>query len=553
MSTPKMSTPKVFLLGIDGATWKVLDRMIALGLMPNTEKLMREGTRGILNSTIPYLTPVAWSSMLTGVKPSKHGIFGYNVMENREGMIIGLLANRSKIKAPTVYDMYHQLAKKIISLNMPMSYPPSPDDGIVITGLMTPSRESTYFYPGDLIDELAAQGIDYKIDITIAREEEGELEERIRLYLADGARRFFEDLRHVTEEREKAVHYLLGSKEWDLFQINFVSMDRIQHYLWNHIWEDGPDSVTLERIKEHFAYLDEVIGKIYDRVKDDAILVMCSDHGFGDYKGNFYPAVWLKQNGYYTEMGGALTPGLIIKRILKTLRLSKLLLRFLERSGKTVAKKLIYVGTSNVSWKETRAYVYSTAGIRINVKGRDQFGIVEPGEEFETLREEIRQKMLAITDADGRKIMKGVYTAEELYGDACSDESPDLFFEFKDETFYTTYYAITDSPVFLDARYTWRQGDHRQDGVVLLAGDGIVPGKRITADIEDILPTILFIQDLPLGDNFDGRIMKDAFTDEFIRKRKARDKRFFERGEVEASEEDKGDEVIDRLKGLGYI
>ena len=548
-----MNAPKVFLLGIDGATWKVVDKMIDLGLMPNMERLVSEGTRGVLNSTIPYLTPVAWSSMLTGVRPNKHGIFGYNVMENREGMIIGLLANRSKIKTPTIFDMYHQLGKKIISLNMPMSYPPSPDDGIVITGLMTPSRESTYFYPRDLIDELAAQGIDYKIDITVAREEEGDLDERLNLYLADGARRFFEDLRHVSKERARAVHYLMDNKEWDLFQINFISMDRIQHYLWDHIWKDGPESVTLNRIKEHFTYLDEVVGKVYDRVKDEALLLICSDHGFGDYKGNFYPAVWLKQNGYYTEMDTEITPGLVIKRILKTLRLSKLLLRFLERSGKTVAKKLIYVGTSNVSWKKTRAYVYSTAGVRINVKGRDQFGIVEPGEEFEALREEIRQKMLAITDESGNKIMKGVYTAEELYGGACPDESPDLFFEFKDDHFYTTYYAITASSVFLDKGYSWRQGDHRQDGVVLLAGDGIVRGRRITADIEDILPTILFIQDLPLSENFDGRIMRDAFTDEFIRKRKPQDRRFFERGEVEASDEDQGDEVIDRLKGLGYI
>ncbi|MGD8627998.1 MAG: alkaline phosphatase family protein [bacterium] len=548
-----MSAPRVFLLGIDGATWKVIDKMIARGLMPNMERLVREGTRGVLNSTIPYLTPVAWSSMLTGVRPSKHGIFGYNVMENREGMIIGLLANRSKIKVPTIFDIYHQLGRKIISLNMPMSYPPSPDDGIVITGLMTPSRESTYFYPSGLIDELSARGIDYKIDITVAREEGAELDDRLNMYLADGARRFFEDLRQVTEEREKAVHYLLDSKEWDLFQINFVSMDRIQHYLWEHIWKDGPDSLTLKRIEEHLAYLDGVIGKIYDRVRSEALLLICSDHGFGDYKGNFYPAVWLKQNGYYTEMDTELSPGLIIKRILKTLRLSKLLLRFLERSGKTVAKKLIYVGTSNVSWKKTRAYVYSTAGIRINVKGRDQFGIVEPGEEFEALREEIRRKMLAMTDESGQRIMKGVYTAEELYGSACPDESPDLFFEFKDDHFYTTYYAITASSVFLDKGYSWRQGDHRQDGVVLLAGDGIVRGKTIVADIEDILPTILFIQDLPLSENFDGKIMKDAFTDEFVRKRKPQDRRFFERGEVEASEEDQGEEVIDRLKGLGYI
>jgi hypothetical protein len=89
--------------------------------------------------------------------------------------------------------------------------------------------------------------------------------------------------------------------------------------------------------------------------------------------------------------------------------------------------------------------------------------------------------------------------------------------------------------------------------MVLLAGDGIARGKTITADIEDILPTILFVQDLPLSDNFDGKIIKEAFTEEFISKRKPQDRRFFERGEVEASEEDQGEEVIDRLKGLGYI
>ena len=76
---------------------------------------------------------------------------------------------------------------------------------------------------------------------------------------------------------------------------------------------------------------------------------------------------------------------------------------------------------------------------------------------------------------------------------------------------------------------------------------------RITADIEDILPTILYAEDLPLSKNFDGRIITDAFTEDFVSRRKPPDRRLFERGEVEARDTDKGDEVIDRLKGLGYI
>ena len=545
--------PKVFLLGLDGATWKVLDRFMAEGLMPNLDEITRRGTRGILKSTIPYLTPVAWSSMLTGVKPSKHCVFGYNVMENREGMIIGLLANRSKVKYPIDLDIFAQLGKKAVSLNMPMTYPPQPHDGTVISGLMTPSKESAYYYPKDLMQELAGQGIDYRIDINTARDVEGDLDQRMALYLADGARLFFEDLRKVTEEREKAVHYRMGAREWDLFQVNFVSTDRIQHYLWNHIWEDDTSSEVVRRIREHFTYLDSLIGRIYSKVKDDAILVICSDHGFGDYKGNFYPAVWLRQMGYYVERDRENTPGLIVKRILKALGLSKRVLRVLEKSDKVVAKKLIYVGTSQVSWRKTRAYAYGTSGIRINLKGRDQYGIVEPGEEYERLREEITGRLMDLENEKGEKIMKAVYRVEDLYGVSDIPEAPDLFFDFRDDRFYSTHDTITQTPAFLDKGYAWRQGDHRIDGIFTLAGRGVSPGRILTADIEDILPTILFIQDLPLSDDFDGRIIRDAFTDEFLARRASRDKTHFQRGEVESSDSDEGDEVIDRLKGLGYI
>ncbi len=546
-------TPKVFLLGLDGGTWRVLDRLIDRGVMPNLKELTRKGTRGVLNSTIPYITPVAWASALSGVKPSKHGIFGYNVTENREGMILAFLANRSNIRVPTVFDIYSQLGKRMISINMPMSYPPGEEDGTIITGLMTPSRDSTYFYPRTLIQELKDHGIDYRIDIHVHREPGDDLNKTLTGYLADGGAQFLQDLRRVTTEREKCVDYLMANKEWDLFQVNFVTMDRIQHYLWHHLMNDPPDSPVLKRVHEHYGNIDRIVGKIYSRIKDRALLVICSDHGFGDYKGNFYPAVWLKQMGYYTERRHGLKPGLIIKRILKALHLSKTVVRLLHKSEMTLAKKLIFLGTSKVYWKGTRAYVYFTSGIRINLKGRDQFGTVKPGKESEDLKEEITQKLLAMTDSTGRRIMKAVYPVEQLYGASGLDDAPDLFFEFDDRNNYTTYYHVTDSPVFLDKGYSWRQGDHRQDGIVLLVGEGVYPGKTVTADIEDILPTILFAQGLPLSADFDGKVISDAFTEDFIARRSRPDRRSFERGQVQAGEDDKGDEVIDRLKGLGYI
>jgi predicted AlkP superfamily phosphohydrolase/phosphomutase len=545
-------TQKVFLLGLDGATWRLLDVLMERGIMPNLKGLVDRGAGGVLNSTIPYVTPVAWSSLLTGTRPSKHCIFGYNVIENREGMVIWLLANRSKMKTPTVMDMYGQLRRKVISLNMPMTYPPREGDGIIATGMMTPSSESRFFHPPDLMDELKSRGIDYRIDIRLEGKEHGTLEERLDTYLADDATRFFEDLKSITRAREEAVLYLMANKEWDLFQVNFISMDRIQHYLWREVTRDGP-SVVKDRAYEHYAYVDSIIGRIAAALEGRATIIIVSDHGFGDYKGNFYPSVWLKSLGYYSEVGDRQTPGLFIKSILKKMGLSKKLLKVLERSDKSLAKKLIYIGTSKVDWKHTRAYAYVTNGIRINVRGRDQFGTVNPGPELEAFRKDLRDRLMALEDEAGNRIMKDVHFIEDLYGVPELEEAPDLFFEFADDHFHTAYYTVTKAPRFIDKGYAWRQGDHRRDGIFLIAGDGVIPGKKITADIEDILPTIFFVQDLPQSEQFDGRILKEAFTPEYASTRKPPPACSYEAGCMEAPDEEDGEEVMDRLKGLGYI
>ncbi len=545
-------TRKVFLLGLDGATWRMLDVLMDRGVMPNLEGLVRRGASGVLNSTIPYVTPVAWSSLLTGTRPSKHRIFGYTVMENREGRVLSFLANRTRMKAPTVMDMYHQLGRSMISLNMPMTYPPREEDGVIATGMMTPSSESRFFHPPDLMDELRARGIDYRIDISLAGKEQGDLEDRLGAYLADGAARFFEDLDGVARAREAAVLHLMASKEWDLFQVNFIGMDRIQHYLWREITRDG-ESAAKRRAYEHYAYLDGVIGRIAERIGSGAALVICSDHGFGDVRGNFYPTVWLKNIGYYAEVGDRRTPALLLKSILKKLGISRKLRAALEKSDKSLAKKLIYIGTSKVDWKHTRAYAYVTNGIRINVRGRDQFGIVEPGAELESVKRDLRDRLLGLEDENGERIVKAVHFIEDLYGVSGLEEAPDLFFEFDDDHFHTAYYNVTQAPGVLDKGYSWRQGDHRRDGVVVIAGEGVVPGKKMNADIEDILPTIFFMQRLPQNDLFDGRVLEEVFTPEYLSTVDRPPPRSYEAGRPEGPGDEDSEEVVDRLKGLGYI
>jgi predicted AlkP superfamily phosphohydrolase/phosphomutase len=73
-----MSEKRVLVIGIDGATFKVIDPLIKDGCLPNIAQIMSKGVKGILNSTLPTVSPVAWTSFMTGKNPDKHQIFDFS-------------------------------------------------------------------------------------------------------------------------------------------------------------------------------------------------------------------------------------------------------------------------------------------------------------------------------------------------------------------------------------------------------------------------------------------------------------------------------------------
>jgi predicted AlkP superfamily phosphohydrolase/phosphomutase len=79
---------RVLVLGIDRGTFRILDRLIQRNLVPNFARMMNLGSRGVLRSTIPDVTPPSWTSMVTGVNPGKHGIFDlFKFQENSMNLI----------------------------------------------------------------------------------------------------------------------------------------------------------------------------------------------------------------------------------------------------------------------------------------------------------------------------------------------------------------------------------------------------------------------------------------------------------------------------------
>lgn len=127
---------QVVVIGIDGAPWHYVDRLIERGDLPNLARIKREGAYATLRSTRSYVTPPAWTSMFTGYLPEETGIYSFGrwVPETREF----LATNSDDVEVPIVWDAASTAGLRVGVFNVPMTYPVHPVNGSVVSGMMTP-------------------------------------------------------------------------------------------------------------------------------------------------------------------------------------------------------------------------------------------------------------------------------------------------------------------------------------------------------------------------------------------------------------------------------
>ena len=160
-----MADPKrrVFILGWDGATFDLIKPWVAKGHLPTIARLMEAGSHGPLASTQPPMTFPAWSSFMTGKNPGKHGLFDF-IEPVAEGQGFRF-TNATSRQSETLWGCLSRHGRKVGVLNVPMTYPPEPVNGYLISGLDTPDERSPFLHPQGLREELATNKIEYRIDI----------------------------------------------------------------------------------------------------------------------------------------------------------------------------------------------------------------------------------------------------------------------------------------------------------------------------------------------------------------------------------------------------
>ncbi len=131
---------RLVILGLDGATWDVLDPMIRRGLMPNLDALLARSASGTLRSVVPPVTTAAWTSMMTGCNPSRHGVFDHRYYDVAAGQM--KVSHSGRVRVPTLWHLLSQEGRSVAVLNLPGMYPPPPVRGVVVSGMDAPHLEA---------------------------------------------------------------------------------------------------------------------------------------------------------------------------------------------------------------------------------------------------------------------------------------------------------------------------------------------------------------------------------------------------------------------------
>ena len=560
-----MRKKKLVVIGIDGAPFELIEQWAKSGDLPNMAKLIERGSFGVLRSTIPVHSPTAWASFITGLNPGQHGVFDF-AQRDTDGYELRVV-RADHIPGRSLWRLLSDEEKKVAVINVPMTYPPEPVNGFLLSGLGTPDY-STYSYPPEMTAELNDAG--YRVNKKF-------------FFVPDRQDEWLQDIHEITEIRGQTTVRLLQEEMWDFAMVVFRNSDEICHFFWHHLDETHPDHDPdaapryKNAIRDLYQHIDKWVGEIVAVAGEETNIVVMSDHGAGPLYKDVFLNEWLIEKGWLklkeAPAGRGLWENLARRSGLTRANISDRLTRMDLHSVEFAIKKILGDRikvlprderpefTSAIDWEITSAYSMGYYGqIFINLKGREPQGIVEPGVEYETLRDEIAQQMLEIVDPeDGRKVVDRVYKKEELYHGSYVDDAPDLLAIMRNLTYITRmgYEFAAERGVLFRKPYTAESGSHRLEGILIGAGPDIVGQKELPEfEIQDLTPTLLYLMGCSIPTYMDGRLIEPLLDPGLLGEFPQQ----FRKMEIELREDtaDVWDEaseaeVKERLKKLGYL
>lgn len=481
---------RVLIIGLDGASFDVLNPLMEAGRLPRLKEAVASGASGVLRSTTPALTPAAWTTFLTGKHPGSHGIIDfeqYDVRTNEFRFNTAPCSDRVR----SIWQILGDRGLKVGSINVPMTYPPVPVNGFLVSGFETPGPQSDFVYPKELKPEILRRFADPTFG------------KSWRKKLFGGLRLFQQNVESISRSFHQGAEMAmwLGDKHgWDVLMVVLKLVDNLQHKTWKYIdprWEHR-DKARREIVAHGFEEIDRATGTLLDyAAAHHATVLIVSDHGHGSLEGKVHPNTLLERWGYLTLHRGPVPEG--------------------------EAEKRPHIGDVEralpVDYSKTRACVMhaGNAGfLYINLRGRQPTGIVKPSD-YETLRDELIARLQGeecrARNPQGELIplFPEVHKPEEIYCCSRADQPwlPDLIL-IPHETLAVVR-RLRGSTIVKWFSYRRMEGTHRVDGIFIATGPGVTRLTDLRAHIVDCAPTILALLGLPIPSDMEGRVITEIF------------------------------------------
>ena len=505
----------IIVLGLDGADPKILRKY--LPTLPNFSKLMKEGVFGELAAPIPSVTLPAWLSFETGKNLGKLGV--YMLWKRKEGSFDVEPINPANVKSQKIWDVLGQHGKTTGVFAMPGTYPGLAINGFIVSSPFTGTKEPN-IYPESLKPEIKKLGF----------------KEMGMIY---GNDQVLEETKELLDIQFRTAKYLM-EKRPDVLLLYFPQIDHVCHMVGKK------PEIRDRELQNVYKRCDEVLGGVLEGMRKGDTLFVMSDHGFRFPNKAFYFSNWLRKEGLLELKNPRelRIKSLIRKHTRKFLAFLHLshTLDFVPKKVKNTLSPLPSRNPKNINWQHTKAFAIQSAtcspSIYINLKGREPYGIVEPGEEYESVRDEIISGL--------RELGFKAFKREELYSGPYVEEAPDITF-LTEGTDFAGYSAVPCDKLILELPL----GTHANYGIFFAYGNSITKGVTLNnADIKDVMPSILHLLDLPIPGDVDGKVL-DIFTfDRKIKCGSAEGEMTEE--EKELSEEEKH-RIKNRLEALGYL
>ncbi len=460
---------KVLVLGLDCAPPELVFQRFRDEL-PNLRQLVAQGAYGRIRSVHPPITVPAWTSMFSGKTPGELGLYGFR--HRKLGSYHEkYLAFSNRVRAKRIWEVLSEHGKKVVVLGVPQTFPVRPVNGVLVSSFLTPNTEVQFTHPPELKHEIDRVS---RFDGRFSNKSKGYMLD-VENFRTEDKDRVLREIYEMTEKQFAVLRHLLTEREWDLAVTVFMGPDRIHHGFWKYFDEAHKDYVPGNRyesaILDYYRYLDEEIGRLLAML-DDAQVFVLSDHGAKKLDGCICINEWLRRQGY--------------------LKLKE------EPDGMTPFDEDL------VDWEQTQAWGWGGyyGRVFINLQGREPQGTVSPAE-YESLRDELKRKLEALTDEEGQSIGTRVYRPEELYP-AVQGDPPDLFVYFGDLDWRSSA-AVGCESIYLAENDTGPDhANHDWDGIFIYYDPRRDFGGRELQGLElpQVGPTLARLLHVPLESEY---------------------------------------------------